>query len=308
VSFKPTLASSNQDWRACNIARVDATSWGLARNQSANLNETPHLSCFSLRTLETMPPKKVAATTSTKSKSSRKSNPIVSFIHSDDVAETEFGFPQAWVIDFMKGITPVVVLLMTVYHNRWASPTQWVYFGTHGTYGMLWVLKSRLGFGDAKWQGRKNMLTLIQTFFGLMLYWLPIYLISTNRTEAPAWVLGVSVMSFGLGVFWHFAADMHKTVFLEYRKVLKSHDVPFEQLLTTKMWALSRNPNYFGELLIYNSFCILAMSVYPYAWLAMMVGGYWLTGMVLKDESLSRFGDEWNAYKKGSSFFIPYIW
>ena len=138
---------------------------------------------------------------------------------------------------------------------------------------------------------------------------------------------------FGTGVFWHFAADMQKTEFLAYRQACARMNLPegsYPRLLTTRLWAFSRNPNYFGELLIYSSFCLLSMHWVPAVWLLSMVGlyvhlfdlenkkyqyfidggmdRYWLPSMRLKDKSLSRFGDEWEQYKRSTAFFIPYIW
>ena len=53
-------------------------------------------------------------------------------------------------IDLHKGLTAVAVLsMMAVYDNWTLGP--WVYLACHGTYGVMWVLKSRT-FPDTAWE------------------------------------------------------------------------------------------------------------------------------------------------------------
>ncbi|KAI3635211.1 hypothetical protein MIR68_006777 [Amoeboaphelidium protococcarum] len=213
------------------------------------------------------------------------------------------------VINFMKGITPVVIIVFIALYNQWSNYTVWIYLGTHGTYGLLWVGKDYFGFGDARWQGRKGWFTVSSTFLALLLYWMPIKLICQNSTRVPPFVAFLSVFMFSVGVFFHYGSDLHKCAFIEYRtQIKKLNDKATPNVLTTKFWALSRNINYFGELLIYCSFCILSLNLLPFLWLFGMITMYWLPSMYKKENSLSRFGKEWEDYKKKSFFFIPYIW
>ena len=114
--------------------------------------------------------------------------------------------------------------------------------------------------------------------------------------------------------WWEDMDDAHVVVFLEYRALIKKLDLTAEQqklfpnLLTTKLWSHCRNPNYFGELLIYGSFCLLPRHWVPCAWLACMVGIYWMYNMHLKEKSLARFGKEFEEYRARSGFFFPKLW
>lgn len=54
-------------------------------------------------------------------------------------------------IDSHKGATGPAVLLLMAAYSAWSLPTAWLYLGMHGTYGLLWVLKSRL-FPDRQWE------------------------------------------------------------------------------------------------------------------------------------------------------------
>ena len=132
------------------------------------------------------------------------------------------GIRASVVIDAMKGLTPVYILYMIFSHNATQNTTAWVYFGTaglitilrrlitgvHGCYGLLWVAKTLTGFGDERWKRPVPWWNALLTLVGLALYWMPIGIIVKRPAgqEAPAWLLGVSVMLFGLGVFWHFTS------------------------------------------------------------------------------------------------------
>ena len=234
-----------------------------------------------------------------------------------DIPEDKAGwlsFRQSTVINLFKGATPLFILYMIFTYQAHGNPVAWVYFGVHGCYGLLWVGKSLFGFEDLRFSTRKPLWYNMFTSVALLLYWIPIYLIvhQSEHERAPLPICGLAVMMFGVGVFWHFGSDMQKTVFLEMRQRFKAVDGGDKlfgtSLLKTKFWSYSRNPNYFGELLIYSSFCVLAWSWVPFVWLVCMVAGYWYPSMLKKERSLSRFGKEWQEYRDSSSFFIPYVY
>ncbi len=110
--------------------------------------------------------------------------------------------------------------------------------------------------------------------------------------------LGLCVAIYAVGVFLHFSADMQKHMWLQLRP---------GHLLTEGLWAKNRNPNYFGELLIYAGFGLLAMHWLPMVILAAWVIFYWWPNMREKDRSLSRYPG-FAEYKKRSALFIPGIW
>ena len=77
-------------------------------------------------------------------------------------------------------------------------------------------------------------------------------------------------------------------------------------LLTTGLWARSRNPNYFGELLIYGSFAGLTLHWIPPVILASFVLAVWVPNMIRKDRSLSRY-PEFAEYKKRAGLIVPFL-
>jgi len=103
---------------------------------------------------------------------------------------------------------------------------------------------------------------------------------------------------YSLGVFIHFAADMQKHTALKLKPNRLIHDSMFRHC---------RNINYFGELLIYLGFSLLAMHWIPIACLAAMMIVVWFPNMKRKDRSLSHY-PEFESYRKQSCLFIPYLY
>jgi steroid 5-alpha reductase family enzyme len=79
------------------------------------------------------------------------------------------------------------------------------------------------------------------------------------------------------------------------------------KLITTGLWKYLRNPNYFGELLIYASFLILAADLYATIVLGSFILFVWVPNMQSKEKSLSRF-PEFEHYRRQSWQFIPFLY
>jgi len=202
---------------------------------------------------------------------------------------------QKHFIDSHKGATPLFVLGCMAWYQQWDNPTAWAYLATHGTYGILWVIKSNT-FGDRQWEQPCSPGYAVVIWGGLSLYWVAPWIITSQDVRAPAWWLGAAVAVWGLGVFYHFASDMQKHITLSLKP----------GLIQDGLWARVRNPNYFGELLIYAGFSSLAMHWAPFVALAIFVGAVWIPNMVKKDRSISRHAG-FAEYKKRSKLFIPFV-
>ena len=202
---------------------------------------------------------------------------------------------QSTFINSHKGATFIAVLIMMAIHDQWLNPTAWVYLGLHGTYGFLWVLKSRF-FPDRQWEQPASLGYGLFIWAGLSLYWIAPWLLTSNGVRAPAWYLGLCTSLYALGVFFHFASDMQKHTALKVRP----------GLITDGLWSLCRNPNYFGELLIYLGFGLLAMHWLPLAVILLFIIVIWLPNMRKKDRSLSRYA-EFDQYRRTTKLFIPFL-
>lgn len=206
-------------------------------------------------------------------------------------------------IDFHKGVTFFYILFLIIYFNQWSNNTIMIYLAIHGSYGIMWVIKSMI-YPDKSWERKVSILYGLYTWVGLSLYWIsPLLIVSGYFNDgqsiiAPPLLLFSSVFIYSLGVFFHFTSDMQKHTILS----IKSNT-----LITTGMFKKCRNINYFGELLIYSSFAMLSMHWLPFAVLSLFLFIIWIPNMHKKEKSLNRY-DNFNDYKINSKLFIPFIY
>lgn len=204
---------------------------------------------------------------------------------------------QKFYIDTHKGMTFFAVLVMMGIYQQWDNVTAWVYLALHGTYGLMWVTKSRV-FPNKQWEQHCSIWHGLYIWAGLTLYWIAPWLITSQGVNVPVWFLAVALFINIFGVFLHYASDMQIYVELKYNP---------GHLITDGLLAYSRNINYFGELLIYSSFALLAVSWIPFAVIAAFIVIVWAPNIRRKEKSLSRF-PEFEAYKKKVKLLIPFIY
>lgn len=231
-------------------------------------------------------------------------------------AESWYHFPMAYTIDFCKFITPLVIVL-TMYLFREQpfdslnNPSAWAYLGTHGSYGLLWVCKGVYGYGDQSFQQAGTVLGQLVTFIMLAHYWLPIYLICSSPENPPLYSMAISIFLYGCGVYWHFSADIQKAEYIETKQLLRKHLGNDEvakligNVLKTKLFKQSRNPNYFGEFLIYMSFCVMSFNPLPFATFGTFMCVAWYSFILKKEKSMARHGREFADYQSSTPLIFP---
>ena len=208
---------------------------------------------------------------------------------------------QKYFIDFHKGITFLYVLFLINWYSAYNNIVIWVYLGLHGTYGMLWVLKSII-FPDKSFEIKTSFLYGLFILAGLSLYWISPWIIVSgyfnngNMVEIPMWAISGAIFLFGVGVFLHFSSDMQKYTALKLNP---------SNLITDGLFSRSRNMNYFGELLIYLSFSLLSMHWLPLIALLVFIIAIWIPNMIKKDKSLSKY-ENFKNYKNKTRIFLPF--
>ena len=197
-------------------------------------------------------------------------------------------------IDSYKLFTAILIVYLMIHFERWENRTLWIYFSTHGIYCLLWLHKS-MSFGDKSWEkpaGPEGLMVWII----LSPFWISPWFIASTNYEAPAWLLGLAVATYVVGMFYHFVSDMQKRTTLDLRK----------GLITTGLWSRTRNPNYFGEFLTYLGFSLLACHWITFIGFAFLIFVVWVPNMKKKDASLSRY-PEFEEYKKKTGIFFPRV-
>ena len=170
---------------------------------------------------------------------------------------------QKHYIDSHKGATFLYILfLIFIFNDSLIAESSnnisiYVYLALHGTYGILWILKSQI-FPDKQWELKCSIWYGLLIWFGLSLYWIAPYIIIThnipNGIIPPNWYIAMCISMYIFGVFFHFTSDMQKFIQLKYHS---------NNLITDTMFSKIRNINYLCELLIYLGFSLLAMHWAP---------------------------------------------
>ncbi len=198
-------------------------------------------------------------------------------------------------IDLHKFLTFLVVLgLMVAYNNFTIGP--WVYLALHGTYGILWLLKSRI-YPDKQWEQQIPWWQGVGVFTFLILYWVAPFILVSSHSEPPTPLIAAAISINLFGVFLHYSSDAQKYYTLKYKP----------GLITEGFFARSRNINYGGEILIYLSFAMLAQHWLPFLILGLFAIAIFLPNMLKKDESLSRY-PEFEQYRQNSGLLLPKLW
>ena len=205
---------------------------------------------------------------------------------------------QKHYIDLHKGATFLYILFLIFIHDsNVTNINAYVYLALHGTYGILWILKSNI-FPDRQWESKCSVWYGLLIWFGLSLYWIAPYIIITDSIESSNWYIAMCISIYIFGVFFHFTSDMQKFIQLHYNP---------NNLITDVMFSRTRNINYLGELLIYLGFSLLAMHWAPIIALISFIIIIWIPNMFKKDKSLSKY-ENFEDYKKNTNIFFPFIW
>lgn len=197
-------------------------------------------------------------------------------------------------INAHKIIGPPLILGMMYWFHNWSTEA-FVYLGLHASYAMLWLLKSAI-YPDKSFAGRRLPFWIgTQVFCLLGTYYTIPYLLLSRHVSLQAWVLGVVICCYTVGIFLHFVGDAQKYYTLQVRS----------GLIEDGLFSRTRNPNYLGETLIYSSFAIAS-----WHWLSFLVLGGWFcfyfANMRRKDNSLARYPN-FASYKAKTGMLLPSV-
>jgi len=204
----------------------------------------------------------------------------------------------SWLINFQKGGTLPLVLLLMYWYDRFTIEA-WVYLGLHGSYGLCWLIKD-FHFPDQRWDVKITLGGAAMSFLLVLgLYWLfPIMVLNprfhSGNMEWSPFILGSSIFIHTIGITIMMAGDAQKYFTLKYRP----------GLIREGLFSKTRNPNYLGEMMIYGTYALMSRHWLAWVILIWIWFGYFAINIMMKERSLSRYPD-WSDYKKQTGILLP---
>lgn len=208
------------------------------------------------------------------------------------------GLTALTAINIAKVLT-IVLLLIYSFVFGIQDFRQVIYLCLHVSYCLWWLLEQWL------FPQRRQIFSEPVGIGGLILsllfvgafYSLPGYLAFTNPVPLSAIATAVALPLYIFGTLINATADIQKLTAKQYGAELVRDDI----------WRFSRNINYFGDLLRYLSFAVVAGSVWAYLVPAVILIIY-LQRVSQKEQSMSAKYTNYADYQKSSSRLIPFVW
>jgi protein-S-isoprenylcysteine O-methyltransferase Ste14 len=201
--------------------------------------------------------------------------------------------PLNYIINFQKAGTIIIMYILMLYFNNF-SLGAWTYLALHGTYGIIWILKDNI-FPDKSFQVKVSFIGAICVALVLLLYWVIGFIMMIgwgDQNPSPRKIFSCFFI-FSIGLFLMVCTDLQKFITLKYKK----------GLIDEYFFAINRNCNYFGEVLVYLSFAMCTNRVVCYLILITIWLSIFVNRIYLKECSL-RKKDGYEKYRKKSYIFL----
>ncbi|KOP27202.1 steroid 5-alpha reductase [Hapalosiphon sp. MRB220] len=208
------------------------------------------------------------------------------------------GLTGLTAINIAKALT-IVLLLSFSFIFGIQDLRQVIYLCLHVSYCLWWLLEQwlfpqrRQIFSEPVGFGRFIFALL---FVGIF-YSLPGYLAFINSVPISAIATAVALPLYIFGSLINATADIQKLTAKQYGA----------ELVSDNIWRFSRNINYFGDLLRYLSFAVVAGSVWAYLVPTVILLIY-VQRVFQKEQSMSAKYQNYPEYQKSSSRLIPFVW
>ena len=199
-------------------------------------------------------------------------------------------------INTHKALCAPVVVAFLIW-RRCSTPHAYAYLAMHGLYGLTWLIKDQT-FPDKSWEAPASIASFLTLFSLMALFWIaPALLVSSPMPRAE--VTGLALCLWIVGFFFLHVSDAQKFFTLRVKS----------GLIDDGLYARTRNPNYFGELLIYSAFALSACEsklwYVPWAVNLLVWSVLFVPNWIVKDRSISRHPG-WERYRKRSGLVIPW--
>ena len=189
----------------------------------------------------------------------------------------------AFAIAFgVSGMRQVIYLCLHIGYCAWWLLEQWIY-----------PERRRVIFNEPI-----NISGILFTvlFVGVF-YALPGFLAFTNPEPISLWAVAIALPLYYFGSLINTSADVQKLT-------AKQQGVG---LVRDGIWRFARHINYFGDLLRYLSFSVVAGSLWAYLVPATIAAVYWQRIQAREQAMLAKY-ENYSEYQQTSKQLIPFIW
>lgn len=211
----------------------------------------------------------------------------------------QFPITQLTAINIAKAVTISVLIALAIVFGI-SDFRQIIYLCLHVSYCLWWLLEQwfyplrrQQLFGEPVGIGGFISCLLLVGIF----YALPGYLAFVNPEPISLGVVALALPLFIFGSLINGTADIQKMTAKQYGAGLVKDGI----------WRFSRHINYFGDLLRYLSFSIVAGSIWAYL-VPGLIALLYIQRIFQKEQSMSQKYQDYEEYAKSSSRLIPLIW
>ncbi len=218
----------------------------------------------------------------------------------ENIANAErSGVTQLTAINTAKALTILLLIVGAVVFGV-RDMRQVLYLCLHISYCTWWLLEQwfypqrrQVMFSEPVGVGGFISALLIVGF----LYALPGYFALTNPEPLSLITAAIALPLYIFGNLINASADVQKLTAKQFGA----------GLVRDNIWRFSRNINYFGDILRYLSFSIVAGSLWAYLvpGLVMLI---YIQRMLQKERGMTEKYPEYADYQRSTSRFIPFIW
>jgi protein-S-isoprenylcysteine O-methyltransferase Ste14 len=209
------------------------------------------------------------------------------------------GLTQLKAINIAKIITILLLVAFALVFGI-QDLRQVLYLCLHISYCLWWLveqwfypLRRQQMFSESVGVGGLVSALLIVGVF----YALPGYLAFTNPEPISLPIVAVALPLFIFGSLINASADIQKLTAKQYGA----------GLVRDGIWRFSRNINYFGDLLRYVSFSVVAGSIWAYV-VPVSIALLYLQRIFQKEQSMPQKYQDYQEYQQSSTRLIPFIW
>eukprot|EP01084_Bolivina_argentea_P274634 468154_1 len=188
-------------------------------------------------------------------------------------------------------------------HRRAKSPqpNSVLYKTTLTLFHLIYTMRSTLSFHVFFKNTNVTKATVISLGFIIMPLFTLIAPITAKPIEKKYLTAQIGMGLYVFGSIIHTLAEFHRFIW-------KSNKTNTGKLFTKGLYSISRNPNYLGDILLYEGWYLYSNNKWNQVIPIMMAGNFAMTLIPTKEKYLAaKYATQWNDYTNNVKSLIPYV-